>query len=111
MDVPARDDCPNCGAVLADDAWFCGRCGSPVAQGGEEPDPEGPPALADWHSKLRLWGLADWHSNLRRWGLADWHSNLRLWGPRVATVALVVVTGLAVLFAILALFFDVFVEP
>jgi len=82
-------DCLNCGAKLAADAWFCGRCGSPVPQPGDEEEPD-PPS----------WRLA----------LPELPPAVRLWGPRVAAGALILFAAATALFAMLVLLFGVFVE-
>jgi len=88
VSVDLRGDCPNCGAELAADAWFCQRCGSPAPHPWdmEEPDPPS-------------WGA-----------FPEVPPAVRLWGPRVAAAALILLAAAAVVFALLVLLFGVFVE-
>lgn len=48
--------CVNCGAALADDAKFCGSCGTPVgAVAGAAPDPGAPTTKTSGKGKKLLW--------------------------------------------------------
>jgi uncharacterized membrane protein YvbJ len=85
-----RRDCPNCGAVLAEDAWFCQRCGNPVPRDEDEEEPE---------DELEA-----------PTGARGARSPLELWGLRVAAGALVLLAAATVTFAVLVFVFGLFVE-
>lgn len=88
MSVPQKTECLSCGALLAFDARFCQRCGTPVGQG---------PGRRPRAPRVRR---PDENTFADAWERA----------PRIAALVLVGFTVATTLFALLVLVFDVFVE-